>query len=303
MIVAVTGSTGLIGSALVSALEAGGHLVRPVVRRPAREKDHAIRWEPVAGTIDAVELGGVDAVVHLAGANVAGRRWTSAYKAQIRDSRVLGTRLLCKTIAAMTTKPAVLVSASAVGYYGDRGDEQVDESSPPGRGFLADVCQQWEAETGVARDAGVRVVNLRFGLVLSRDGGALAQMLTPFKMGVGGAIGSGRQYLSWIAIDDAVRAIEFALQAAAIAGPVNAVAPEPVTNRQFTEALGRVLNRPTILPMPAFAARLAFGEMADEMLLTGVRAMPHALNNAGFTFRYPQLEPALQHILNNSSAS
>ena len=301
MIVAVTGATGLIGSALAGALEADGHLVRRIVRPPARAQEHDIRWDPAAGTIDAVELGGVDATVHLGGANVAGHRWTKSYKAQIRDSRVLGTRLLCKTIAGMLTKPAVMLSASAVGYYGDRGDEQVDESSPPGRGFLADVCQQWEAETTAARDAGVRVVNLRFGVVLSREGGALAQMLTPFKLGVGGVIGSGRQYISWIALDDAVRVIKFALQAAAIAGPVNAVAPDPVTNRQFTETLGRVLGRPTVMPMPAFAARLAFGEMADEMLLTGVRALPHALKNAGFAFQHSQLEQALRHILNHTS--
>jgi uncharacterized protein len=303
MIVAVTGSTGLIGTALVGALEAGGHFVRRIVRRPARDAEHDIRWDPAAGTIDVVELSGADAIVHLAGANVAGHRWTDSYKAQIRDSRVLGTRLLSKTIAGMLAKPAVLVSASAVGYYGDRGDEPVDESSPPGRGFLADVCQQWESETAPARDAGVRVVNLRFGLVLSREGGALAQMLTPFKLGVGGAIGSGRQYISWIALDDAVRVIQFALQAAALAGPANAVAPGPVTNRQFTESLGRVLGRPTVLPLPAFAARLAFGEMADEMLLSGVRALPHALENAGFAFQHPQLEPALRHILERSSVA
>jgi uncharacterized protein (TIGR01777 family) len=301
MIVGVTGSTGLIGSALVGALEADGHLVRRIVRQRAHDPEHDIRWDPAAGTIDAVELGGVDAIVNLAGANVAGRRWTDAYKATIRDSRVLGTRLLCRTIAGMMTKPAVLVSASAVGYYGDRGDEQVDESSPPGRGFLADVCQQWEAETAVARDAGTRVVNLRFGVVLSREGGALAQMLTPFRLGMGGVIGSGRQYISWIAIYDAVRAIEFALQAAALCGPVNAASPGPVTNRQFTEALGGVLGRPTMLPMPAFAARLAFGEMADEMFLGGVRALPHALSNASFTFQYPHLEPALRHLLDRAN--
>jgi uncharacterized protein (TIGR01777 family) len=301
MIVAVTGSTGLIGTALFGALEADGHLVRRIVRGTASANRHDIRWEPAAGMIDAVELSGVDAIVHLAGANVAGKRWTKAYKAQIRDSRVLGTRLLCATIAGMTTKPSVLVSASAVGYYGDRGDEQVDESSPPGRGFLADVCRQWEAETQVAADAGVRVVNLRFGVVLSREGGALAQMLTPFKMGVGGVLGSGRQFISWIALDDAVRAIQFALQAAALSGPINAVAPEPVTNRRFTEALGRTLGRPTVLPMPALAARLAFGEMADEMLLSGVRAVPHGLQNAGFEFQHAQLESALRHILGRAT--
>jgi uncharacterized protein (TIGR01777 family) len=302
MIVGVTGSTGLIGSALVGELEADGHFVRRFVRQRAHDPEHDIRWDPAAGTIDAVELSGVDAIVHLAGANVAGQRWTETYKNIIRDSRVYGTRLLCQTIASMITRPAVLVSASAVGYYGDRGDEQVDESSPPGSGFLADVCQQWEAETTVARDAGVRVVNLRFGVVLSRDGGALAQMLMPFKLGMGGVIGKGRQYLSWIALDDAVKVIQFALHAAALCGPVNTVAPEPVTNRQFTETLGRVLGRPTVLAMPAFVARLAFGEMADEMFLSGVRAVPHALASAGFTCQHPQLEPALRHLLQRASS-
>jgi uncharacterized protein (TIGR01777 family) len=303
MIIAVTGSTGLIGSALVAALEADGHLVRRVVRRAAQEAEHDIRWDPANETIDAVELSSVDAIVNLAGANVAAHRWTGAYKAVIRDSRVLGTRLLCKTIAGMIAKPAVLISASAVGYYGDRGEEQVDEASPPGRGFLAGVCQQWEAETAPARDAGVRVVNLRLGVVLSRDGGALGQMLTPFKLGMGGVIGDGRQPISWIAIGDALKVIQFALHAAALSGPVNAVSPEIVTNRQFTETLGRLLGRPTMLPMPAFAARLAFGEMADEMLLSGVRALPHALESAGFVFDHPQLEPALRHILERAGAA
>jgi uncharacterized protein len=189
------------------------------------------------------------------------------------------------------------VSASAVGYYGDRGAELVDESSPPGRGFLAELCQQWETQTHAARDADVRVVNLRLGVVLSPNGGALAKMLTPFKLGLGGVIGSGEQYLSWIALDDLVRVIQFTLAAAAVCGPVNAVAPHPVTNLEFTKTLGRVLRRPTIFPMPAFAARLAFGEMADEMLLSGVRVEPRALRSAGFEFQHPQLEPAIRHVL------
>jgi uncharacterized protein (TIGR01777 family) len=297
MIIAVTGSSGLVGTALVSALEADGHLVRRLVRRPVREGEHEIRWDPTAGTIDAAELGGVDAVVHLAGENIAAHRWTESFKAKILDSRVQSTRLLCRTLAGLASKPAVLVSASATGYYGDRGDERVDESAPPGRGFLAEVCQQWEAETHAARDANVRVVNLRLGVVLSRDGGALASMLVPFRLGLGGVIGSGRQYLSWIELDDLVRVIQFALDAAALAGPVNAVAPESVTNQEFTKTLGRVLHRPTALPMPAFVARLAFGEMADEMLLSGVRVMPRALFSAAFTFQFPQLEPALRHAL------
>ena len=297
MIIAVTGSTGLVGSPLVEALEAEGQVVRRMVRRPVREEAQEIRWDPAAGTIDAAALSGVDAVVHLAGENIAAHRWTESFKAKIRDSRVRGTRLLCDTIASLTSKPAVLVSASAVGYYGNRGDEPVDESSPPGRGFLADVCHEWEVATHPARDADVRVANLRIGVVLAPRGGALGKMLPPFKLGLGGVVGSGEQYLSWIAIDDLVRVIRFALHAAALAGAANAVAPEPVTNREFTKTLGRVLGRPTVFPMPAAAARLAFGEMANEMLLGGVRAQPRALSAAGFEFAYPQLEPALRHVL------
>jgi uncharacterized protein (TIGR01777 family) len=297
MIVAVTGSTGLVGTALVSALEDDGHLVRRLVRRPVRAGEHEIRWDPLTDTIDAAELSGVDAIVHLAGENLAAHRWNESFKAKVRNSRIQGTRLLCRTLAGLTSKPSVLVSASAVGYYGDRGDQPVDESSPPGRGFLADVCQQWEAETHAARDADVRVVNMRIGMVLSRNGGALASMLTPFRLGLGGVIGSGRQYMSWIELDDLVRVIRFAMEAAALSGPVNAVAPEPVTNRDFTKTLGRVLGRPTVFPMPAFLARLAFGGMADEVLLSGVRVAPGALTSAAFTFQFPQLEAALRHAL------
>jgi uncharacterized protein (TIGR01777 family) len=301
MIVAVTGSTGLVGTALVNSLEAGGHVVRRLVRRPVRDGQHEIRWDPAAGQIDAGALAGVDAVVHLAGENLAAQRWNESFKAEIRNSRVRGTKLLCDALAGLSTRPAVLVSASAVGYYGNCGEEIVDESSPPGTGFLADVCREWEAATEPARNAGIRVVNLRIGVVLSTRGGALAKMLTPFKLGLGGPIGSGRQYLSWVEIGDLVSAIEFALRNETLAGPGNAVAPQPVTNREFTKTLGQVLGRPTALPMPAFAARLAFGEMADEMLLGGVRAAPRALLNAGFVFQHPELEPALRHLLATQS--
>lgn len=299
MIVAITGSSGLIGTALNTALEADGHAVRRIVRRAVRDADREILWDLAAGTIESTKLSGIDAIVHLAGENLAAHRWTKDTKTRIRDSRINSTRLLCETLAGLASKPSVLVSASAVGYYGDRGDEPVDESSPSGRGFLSELCQQWEAETHPARDADVRVVNVRLGVVLSPDGGALAKMLTPFKLGLGGVIGSGRQYLSWITLDDTVRVIQFSLGAAAVWGPVNAVAPQPVTNREFTKTLGRVLGRPTIFPMPAFAARLAFGEMADEMLLSGVRVEPQALRSAGFEFRHPELEPALQGMLIN----
>jgi uncharacterized protein len=296
MIIAVTGSTGLVGNAIVEALEADGQLVRCVVRRAPADKNE-IRWDPAAGTIDAAEFANVDAVVHLAGENIAGKRWSESFKKELLDSRVRSTKLLCETLAALATKPSVLVSASAIGYYGSRGEQPVDESSPAGNGFLAEVCRQWEDATKPARDANIRVVNLRIGFVLAREGGGLQKMLTPFKLGAGGIIGSGRQYMSWIALDDLVRVIQFALSAAALAGPVNAVAPQPVTNREFTKTLGRVLRRPTIFPVPAFAARLAFGEMADDILLGSTRVEPRALSAAAFEFAYPQLEPALRHTL------
>jgi uncharacterized protein (TIGR01777 family) len=297
MIIAVTGSTGLVGSALVDALEARGDLVRRLVRREVEDGDREIRWIPSANQIDAAELNGVDAVVHLAGENIAGGRWTESFKRRIRDSRTQATNLLCQALAGLEMKPSVLVSASATGYYGNRGDEVVDESSPPGSGFLAEVCRDWEAATGPAREAGIRVVNLRIGPVLSPEGGALAKMLLPFKLGLGGVIGSGRQWLSWIALDDLISAIQFALENDSLAGPANAVAPGAVTNHDYTKTLGRVLGRPTIFPMPAFAARLAFGEMADEMLLGGVHVQPAALEAAGFQFGHPELEPALRQLI------
>jgi uncharacterized protein (TIGR01777 family) len=297
MIVAVTGSSGLVGSALVAGLEADGHFVRPVVRRAASEAKHEIRWDPAAAMIDTAELASVDGVVHLAGENIAAKRWTPAFKDKILSSRVGPTKALCQALAGMAMKPSVLVCASAIGYYGNRGDVPVDESSPPGAGFLAEVCKQWEAATQPARDADIRVVNLRTGFVLAKEGGGLAKMLTPFKLGLGGVIGSGKQYVSWIALDDLVRAIKFSLSSPAVSGPMNATSPHPVTNREFTKTLGSVLKRPTIFPMPSFAARLAFGEMADDMLIGGARVEPHVLEAARFDFAYPQLEVALRHIL------
>lgn len=297
MIIAVTGASGMVGSDLVKKLEGAGHLVRSLVRQEVKDADREIRWDPDAGQIDAAELNGVDAVVHLAGENIAGQRWSENFKRRILESRVKGTSLLATTLANLEMKPAVLVSASATGYYGNRGDEEVDELAPSGNGFLAEVCREWEAAVEPAHDAGIRVVKLRIGPVLSPKGGALAKMLLPFKMGVGGVVGSGRQYFSWIELDDLVSAIVFALENESLIGPVNAVAPGAVTNREFTKTLGRVLGRPTIFPMPAFGARLAFGEMADEMLLGGVRVAPHELTAAGFQFAYPHLEPALRHLL------
>lgn len=297
MIIAVSGSTGLIGTALVEALEGDGHLVRRLVRREARPGGTEIEWDPSAGKLDASALEGVDGVVHLAGENLAGKRWTPQFKQRILESRTLGTTLLCETLAKLNDKPEVLCSASAIGYYGDRGDELVDESSPPGKGFLAEVCGAWEEATDPARDANIRVINLRIGVVLSEKGGALASMRTPFSLGLGGPIGSGRQYLSWIALEDLVAIIREALVAKAMMGPVNAVAPQPVTNREFAQSLAKALGRPALVPMPAFAARLAFGEMADEMLLGGARVDPRVLRNLGFRYRFPNLEEALRAIL------
>jgi uncharacterized protein (TIGR01777 family) len=296
MIIAVTGSTGMVGTALCDALADDGHLVRRLVRREVRDSEREIHWDPRGLTIDAAELEGLDAVVHLAGENLAARRWNEKVKQEIRDSRVQGTRLLAEAIAGLSQKPDVFVSASAVGYYGDRGDERLDESSPPGEGFLAEVCRAWESATTPAVEAGIRVVNPRLGVVLSPRGGALAKMRLPFQLGLGGVIGSGRQYMSWITLDDLVASISFSLSTASLRGPVNAVAPAPITNREFTKTLGRVLGRPTIMPMPAFAARLAFGEMANEMLLSGARVEPGVLTAAGFTFRHPALEPALREL-------
>lgn len=297
MIVVISGSTGLVGTALVSALEGQGDLVRRLVRGEVRDGDHEIHWDIDAGQIDASELNGVDAVVHLAGENIAGGRWTENFKRRILESRVRGTTLLATTLAGLEMKPSVLVSGSATGYYGNRGDEVVDETSESGSGFLAEVCRQWEAATEPAREAGIRVVNLRTGPVLSKKGGALAKMLLPFRLGLGGVIGSGRQYFSWIELDDLVSAIVFVLQNESISGPVNAVAPGAVTNYEFTKTLGRALGRPTIFPMPAFAARLAFGEMADEMLLGGAHVEPRGLSQSDFEFSYPKLESALEHVL------
>jgi hypothetical protein len=242
-------------------------------------------------------LEGFDGVVHLAGENLAEGRWTDEKKRRIRESRTKGTQLLSETLAKLTEKPAVLVSASAVGFYGNRGDEVLNEQSAAGEDFLADVCREWELATLPAAQSGVRVVQLRFGVILSGEGGALKKMLLPFRLGVGGKLGNGKQYLSWIAIDDAVGAIEHALFNDAVRGAVNAVAPEPVTNYEFTKTLGSVLSRPTIFPVPAFAARLAFGEMADATLLASQRVNPLRLKETGYTFKYPKLEDALRHVL------
>jgi hypothetical protein len=295
MKVLVTGATGLIGRRLVPLLTAQGHEAFRLVRREPTEAND-IPWDPAAGMLHPARLEGLDAVVHLAGESV-GARWTNERKERIRSSRVEGTRLLCGSLAALQQKPKTLVCASAIGIYGDRGSEPLDEESSRGKGFLPDVCEAWEQACEAARQAGLRVVNLRIGVVLSPQGGALSKMLTPFRLGLGGVIGSGRQYLSWIAIDDVVGAIAHCLTHAALTGPVNATAPNPASNYEFTKTLGGVLRRPTFLPMPAFAARLAFGQMAEELLLSSTRVSPLRLQQTGFQFRFPTLEGALRHVL------
>jgi uncharacterized protein len=293
--VLVSGSTGLIGSALVSALEESGHRVRRLTRSGGSSED-VVRWDPSAGEIDAGRIEGVDAVVHLAGENIVGR-WTDAKKARIRDSRVRGTRLLSDTLARLPTPPAVMISASASGYYGDRGNELLSEESAPGDNFLAGVGQEWEAAADPAREAGVRVVHPRIGIVLSTEGGALGTTLPIFKLGVGGKIGSGRQYWSWIAIDDVVGAILHALTEDSLEGPVNVTVPDPPTNAEYTRVLGRVLGRPTLFPLPAPVARIMLGQLADELLLASQRIEPARLKETGYSYRYPELEGALRHLL------
>ena len=298
MRVAVSGSTGLVGSEVVAALSAAGHEVARVVRRAPAPGEKAVRWDPEQGEVDAAGLEGLDAVVHLAGENIASGRWNAARKAAIRDSRVNGTRLLCGTLAGLARPPKTLVCASAIGYYGDRGEELLTEESPPGAGFLPEVCREWEAATEAAMRKGIRVVALRIGVVLSPRGGALSRMLPPFRAGLGGVFGNGRQYVSWVALDDLAGIVLHALQSGELRGPVNAVAPRPVTNREFTEALGKVLLRPTLLPVPAFALRLAVGrEMADALLLASARVVPRRLEETGYPFRFPELGAALRHLL------
>ena len=298
MQIAVTGSSGMIGSALCAALRDDGHDVLRIVRT-APAAAGAIRWDPKAGEIDAAGLEGVDAVVHLAGAGVGDHRWTDEYKREVHDSRSLGTGLLARTLAGLDRPPKVLLSASGVHYYGHRGDEVLTEESGPGGGFLAGVVADWEAATEPASAAGIRTVLLRNGVVLSRRGGALAKMLPLFRFALGGRLGSGDQWMSWIALDDEIEAIVFLLEQDDIAGPVNLASPEPVTNRAFTEALGRAVHRPAVLAVPRFGPRLVLGrELADEMLFFSIRAQPARLEKAGFRFLRPQIDAALKAALN-----
>jgi len=289
MKIAVTGSSGLVGSALVPFLMKSGH---DAVR--LKRSEH---WDLESRTVNASVFSGADAVVHLAGENIAAGRWTAARKLRIRDSRTIGTKLIAEAVSRIDPPPQVLVSASAIGYYGDRGEELLREESPSGTGFLADVCRQWEAATDAATRKGIRVVHLRIGVVLSEKGGALEKMLLPFKVGVGGKIGSGHQYWSWISLEDVCGVIVHCIQASGLHGPVNTVSPSPVTNLQFTKTLGRVLGRPTIFPLPAIAARLALGEMADALLLSSARVEPTKLLASRFVYKHKELEPTLRHLL------
>ena len=298
MKILVSGASGLIGSALVRASSGAGYTTTPLARQRTPRSPGAIEWDPSAGTIDAASLEGFDAVVHLAGESIAAGRWTPEQKKRILDSRVQGTRLLSNTLARLQRRPSVLVSASAVGFYGDCGDRVLREDSPSGSDFLASVCREWEQATEPASKAGIRVVHLRSGVVLARDGGALAKMLLPFKMGVGGKIGSGKQYMSWIDLEDEARVILHCISHDSIRGPVNSVGPSAVTNLEFTKTLGRVLSRPTLFPLPATIARLLFGEMADALLLSSQRVEPAKLTAEGFDFRHRNLEDTLRRILN-----
>jgi uncharacterized protein len=297
--VAVTGATGLIGTALCTSLRASGHTVKRVVRSNATGND--VMWNPAAGTIDAAALDGVDAVVHLAGHGIGDGKWTDEHKKMVLQSRVQGTTLIAETIANMTTKPFVLASGSAIGFYGDRGSMMINEESPVGTGFLADVVAQWEACTAPAERAGIRTAHLRTGIVLSTHGGALKQQLLPFKLGVGGRLGKGTQYLPWITITDEVRAIEHVLfgeSATPLEGAVNLTAPTPVTNTAFTKALGRALKRPTLIPIPLAPLKIMYGEeMVKEMLLSGANVMPTKLLDSGFTFRHANIAAALTAVL------
>ena len=294
MNVLISGATGLIGSALIPELEAGGHKVTRLSR--SRGGHGTIRWDPEAGTIDG-DLEGTEAVVHLAGESIAQGRWNPEKKRRILRSRVNGTRLLAEKVAALGTPPKVMVSTSAVGYYGDRGDEVLTEESASGTDFLAGVCREWEAAAEPARRAGIRVVHPRIGIVLSPRGGALGTTLPIFKLGGGGKIGDGNQWWSWVALDDVVGSIVHALTHENVEGPVNVGAPNPTTNAGYTKVLGKVLGRPTVLPLPAPAARVMLGEVADALLLASQRMRPAKLEDTDYAFRYPQLEGALRHLL------
>jgi uncharacterized protein (TIGR01777 family) len=298
MKILITGSSGLIGKALRQSFEEKGYEMLLAGRREPENKNE-IKWDAEIGFVeeDLQKLEGIDAVVHLAGESVSGLRWTEEKKRAIHDSRVLGTRNIVDAISHLKNKPKVFVSASAIGFYGDRDDEVLNETSNAGDTFLAKTCKDWEAEARRAEDSGIRTVLLRTGIVLSKDGGALATMLTPFKLGVGGVIGSGKQWMSWISLDDIVAIYNDAIENENLRGAVNAVSPNPVTNEEFTKTMGEVLYRPTFLPIPEFAVNFVFGEMGDALLLDSMRVEPKRLNDAGYDFMFPELKGALEHAV------
>ncbi len=297
MKILVTGASGLIGSALVAALRAENHTV-PRLRRPGASLEAGdVRWDPTSGEVDSAAMESADAVVNLAGVSIADGRWNDARKRLLRSSRVETTRHLVACLARLRRPPRVLISASAIGYYGDRGEELLTEASAPGHDFIAQLAGDWEAAGLEAERAGIRTVVVRFGIVLAKQGGALSRMLTPFKMGAGGRLGSGKQWMSWVALEDAIGMIRFAIVNQNSRGPFNVVAPNPVTNAEFTRVLAHVLHRPALFPAPVFALRLALGEMADALLLSSQRVIPEKFSAAGFSFRQPQLEPAFRSVL------
>ena len=296
MRILITGASGLIGSALATNLKDKGCELLLASRKPSVSPDQ-IQWTVEDGFAEPERLEGLDAVVHLAGESVSGLRWTDEKKKAIRDSRVLGTRSVVEALSSLKHRPKVLVAASAVGFYGERGDEEVTESSAAGDTFLSDVARSWEAEARRAEDAGIRTVLLRTGIVLSKDGGALGTMLLPFKLGVGGVVGSGKQWMSWVSIDDHISVIEYVIENENIRGAVNSVSPNPITNEEFTKTMGEVLYRPTFIPVPEFVVSMALGEMGDALLLASTKVLPKRLLDAGFVFKYPELKPALEHAV------
>ena len=297
MRVLISGSHGLVGQALIGSLTNDGHEIHRLVRRGRAVGSSEIEWHPNQGLIGADRLEGLDAVVHLAGESIASGRWSAEKKQKIRDSRVNGTQLLSRSLAQLSRPPATFICASAIGYYGNRGDEVLTEQSPPGNDFLSQVCVEWENATQPAVEKGIRTVNARFGIILAKDGGALAKMLPPFSMGVGGRIGDGKQWMSWIALVDVVAALRFVITNEAVEGAVNIVAPNPVRNADFTKALGKALGRPTLFPIPAFGVRLAFGEMADALLLASQRVEPARLKDFGYEFKHEDIGKTLAHVL------
>lgn len=300
MKIIIAGSSGFIGSHLSQFFQQNGEEVIKLVRSPKNPSKNEILWDPENGILNPTFLEGVDVIINLAGENIASRRWNEKVKAKIRNSRVRSTETLAKCVTQLHQFPKVFINASAIGYYGNREDEILTENSPKGEGFLADVCREWEdAVAPITAQTGMRVILLRFGMVLSTKGGGLPKMLLPFKVGLGGVIGSGKQYMSWILLEELIDIISYVIKENSLTGPINVVTPHSVTNAEFTKTLGQILQRPTFLPLPSFAARLAFGEMADELLLNSTRVKPQRLMESGYQFRYPILERALKHLMSS----